>query len=695
MTGLKSSSKRTSIGTSAAACALALTASALAITPAVASPLPQTGPVTITDYVSDPDGFLDSEQVGEVRDAAMAARANGLSPYFVVVPDFSGNDAIDWCIASANRSSMSSEAVVFVLAYQERDSSWCTSLAENNGVITDSQIDNIWDGSLDLIRDSNPLESQAATDAAVYFANGLESAAAESGNNSGSVTPSEPSNGGGVSIWALLIFFGVIGMVIWFFSRRSKKKKSASAAGVPTISVAEQVATAKQQLLYSDEALRDAEDDVQFAKAQFGGARTDQFANAVQVARKGITDAFTLLPKLDDASSDPEKGAIAAQIMQIVGAVMPPVKAAQDQLQADRDKEVQAESRLPDLRSRVAEARADVPREQQRLQDLAVRFTPIQLQSLQNKPQQAAAFLDTADRYLNDAEAQLISDRSAAVQSLDSAASQLSLALSALESIRTAEQTIGESDRVLGAAIASITQDLSDVTRLANNQSAFAPLVNDANGAVAEGQAARQGTADPLGALDHLRKAEDALDQALAPLRSASDQNSRLAAQAKERYAAAEALVRQAQSMSQTSRGSMSLNARSAVSNAMAQLEQARVTLESSPQQSINSSTQAEQWARNALAEMQSAPMQQPQYRSGGSNSMLWGMLLGQMMGGGGRSHGGGYRSGGFGGGGYRSSGGFGGSGGFRSSGGSSGGFRGGGGGGGFRGGGGGRSGKF
>ncbi|WRS31116.1 hypothetical protein U6G28_05390 [Actinomycetaceae bacterium MB13-C1-2] len=695
MTGLNSSSKRTSIGRFAAACALTLIASVPVSTVAVASPLPQTGPVTINDYVTDPDGFLDSEQVGEIRDAAMAARSSGLSPYFVIVPDFSGNDPTDWCIASANRSSMSSEAVVFALAYQERDTGWCTSLPENNGIITDAQIDDIWYSSLDVIRDSDPLEGQAATDAAVYFANELESAAAGGGSSSGSITPTTSSSSGGVSIWVLLVFFVVIALVIWAFTRRSKKKAATSTSATQAMSLDEQVATAKQQLLYSDEALRDAEDDVQFAKAQFGGARTDQFANAVQVARKGITDAFTLLPRLDDTTSDAEKGSIAAQIMQIVGAVMPPVKAAQDQLQADRDKEVQAESRLPDLRARVAEARADVPREQQRLQDLAVRFTPIQLQSLQNKPQQAAAFLDTAERYLSDAQSQLLTNRASAVQSLDSAANQLSLALSALENIKTAERTIGESDRVLGAAIASITQDLSDVTRLASNQVAFAPLVSDANAAVAEGQAARQGNADPLGALDHLRQAEDALDQALAPLRSAADQNSRLASQAKERYAAAEALVRQAQSMSQTSRGNMSLNARSAVSNAMAQLEQARITLDSSPQQSINSSTQAEQWARNALAEMQATPTYQPNYQSGGSNSMLWGMLLGQMMGGSGRGHSGGYRTGGFGGGGYRSSGGFGGSGGFRGSGGSSGGFRGGGGGGGFRGGGGGRSGKF
>lgn len=667
--------------------ALTLATVPLLTLPAEAATLPIASPVTISDYVTDPDGFLDSSGAQEVRDAATAARSSGVSPYFVVVPDFSGNDATDWCIASANRSSMPSDAVVFVLAYEERDSSWCTSLPADSGIISDSQIDDIWYDSLDLMRDSNPLEPAVAAEVGVQFANELGRVASPSGTDVGTTTPSSPSSGG-VSIWALIVFFGVIALVIWAFTRRGKKKKQ---AGQPqAVSVEEHVQTAKQQLLYADEALRDAEDDVQFARAQFGGAKTDQFASSVQNARKGITDAFTLLPQLENATSDQQKGAVAGQIMQIVSAVMPPVKAAQDRLQADRDKEVQAESRLTDLRDRVAEARMDLPREQQRLADLAVRFTSIQLQSLQAKPQQAAAFLDTAERYLSDAQSQLSSDRAAAVQSLDSSASQLSLALSALESIRTAEQTIGESDRVLAAAIASITQDLSDVTRLAGNQSAFAPLVSDANSAVAEGQAARQGTADPLGALDHLRSAEDALDQALAPLRSASDQNTRLIAQAKERFAAAEALVNQAQSMSQTSRGSMSLNARSAVSNALSQLQQARATLGSDPQQSINYSSQAEQWARNALAEMQAAPMAQPTYQSGGSNSLLWGMLLGQMMGGsGGRSSG--YRSGGFGGG-Y--GGGFGGG-----SRGSSSGFRGGGGfgggGGGFRGGGGGRSGKF
>lgn len=703
----------------AAIAATALTASTVVLTAAAVPPpatasspgasiemalLPSAGPTAINDYVTDPTGFLDSSQASQVRSAATSALSNGIAPYYVLVPDFSGQDPMDWCIESANRSSLPENAVVFVLAYEERDSDWCTSLPADNPIISDSQINGAWQGALDQIRDSNPLQPQAAADAGIYFANQLASAA-----NSGAVTPGQGSNQGSASwgwFWGLLLILGIVVLIVVLVGSKKKGKQGGPAGGakVTPKSADEAVAQAQQQLLYADEALRAAEDDVQFAKAQFGSARTDAFSQAVTRARAGLTDAFTLLPRIDDAKSPQEKAAIAGQISQIVGSVMPPVKAEQDQIQASREREIGAEQQIADVQARINEARADIPREQQHLADLALRFTPTQLASLQDKPQLAGAFLDAAERHLQEAKMQVVTNRSAAVESVDSAASQLALALGALDSIKAAEKTIGESDRVLAAAIASISSDLNDVTRLAANQAAFQALVADAQAAIAAGQQARSGGGDPLSALERLRSAEGALDQALAPLRSTDEQRQRLAAQANERLAAAEALVSQANAQAQSGRAGMSLSARTEASNAVAQLGIARQTLQTDPVASINASTAAEQHARNALTQIQQTPMYPQQQRGGSNNSMLWGMLLGSMLSGGGGG-GGGYRGGssygsrnaGFGG----SSGGMfgGGSGGFRGSsgGGRSSGFRGGGfsGGGGFRGGGGGRSGKF
>ncbi len=689
----------------------ALIASFLAF-PAVAE---ATAPTPPRDVVTDPTGFFDASQVQQLRQAASSARAKGLETYFVVVPDFSGEEAPDWCIDSADSADLPSTAIIYVLAYEERDSGWCTSLPEDSPLITDDQIDDAWADSLDFLRDSDPLEAQAGADAGVYFANRLAtSAGAASSESSGTVTQA-PGNTNRGSLVPFLVLMALLAGVLVFFLFRSKKQKKPAKDSRKNAD--QLVSAAQQQLLASDELLRSAEDEVQFARAQFGPARTDQFANAVAVARAGLTDAFILLPQLDGASNA-TKVKIAEQITGILSTVMPPVKAAEERLEADREREVGAETRLQDMRERVAEARRAIPSEKKRLSDLALRFTPVQLASVQDKPEMAAKLLDSASEHLDQAKAQLATNRTEAVQNIDAASSQLALALGALESVRSAEKQIGDSDRVLAAAIASISSDLDDVSRLASSRSSFQTLVADAQNAIAQGQAARAGNGDPLSALAHLRSAEDALDQALAPLRGADEQRRRLGGQAAERVAAAEALVGQAQMQAGAAGGRMSLQSRTALSNAVASLASAKASLQTDPAASVAAAATAESQANIALTQMASMPAYVAQPQRSSNNSMLWGMLLGSMMSGGRgrpappRTP---YRQSGFGRpaapppprssrgfpsfGGFRSSGGSRGSSGFRGGGGSrgSGGFRGGGGGGfggGSRGGG-GRTGKF
>ena len=666
-------------------------------------------PPRISSFVTDDSGFLSESQTNQVSTAAAATSRNGLNVYYVLAPDFSGYDPLDWCLAAAGQSSLANNAVVFVLAYEERDSTWCTSLPEDSTIISDDQVDSAFDGALSIVSTSNPLSPQVAADAGEYFAEQLGAAASTgaAGTAVGS-TGSNAATGDSSTLpyFLLLIVLIGIGLVLWLIVRSSKNKTSGgTGTAQPAMKPEELVGQAQQQLLYSDEALRNAEDDLQFARAQFGNLRTDNFANAVKVARSGLTDAFELMPKMTDASNKQQKAQYATQILSIIQAVMPPVKEAQDQLKEARQREVSAEEQLRNMTERVKEARDSLVPERQRLQDLSLRFTPVQLESLLQKPQQAEAFLDAAQRYLDQARLELNTNRAKTVEDIDSAASQLALALGAIDSIRNAEQSIGESDRVLNSAIASISADLNDVERLAPRSLSFQPLVTEAQAAIADGQQARRGNGDPLAALGRLRSAEDALDEALQPLRSASDQQVRMQAQARERLAAAEAIVSQAQSQVQQGRYRAELSVRTAVSNANSQLTRARQTVQSDPEASINASTAAEAQARSALNQLRTARPQTTQ-RGGGSNSMLWGMILGSALSGGGRpprgygapprrGHGGqpfgSPRRSGFGGGS-----GLGGGSSFRGSSGKSGGsFRGGSSGGGFRGGGGGRSGKF
>ncbi len=652
-------------------------------------PLPSSEPVPLTEPVTDPTGFLTTSEAGSIRNEISLTAGRGIDTFVVLVPDFSGYDPTDWCSQAGNLSQLPENSVVFALAFEERDSSWCTNISEDSSLISDRAIDRAWDDALAIAAEADPMDGEHAAQASAAFVASIGSAIG-SGSSGGS-----GSAGGS---FAGVIFFvavaAIILAVVVVLAKSSKKKAKLGAAGksLPTNPQEQQhqVDLAQQQLLASDEALRAAADEVQFARAQLGYTQADKLDGAVQTAQKAISQSFQLLPSLQDAPNLAQKSQIAGQILATIAQVMPPVHEAQEELKASRDRQTNAESRLAELRARLQEAGVQAEVSEQKLNDLRLRFTATQLQSLEAQPKQAAAFIQAALQNCNEAQQQMDTNRAGAVDALDRATSQLQSALAAISSVNGAEKVISESNQVLGSAIASITSDLDDVTRLAANQANFSPLVDDAQNAIRAGQAARNGMGDPVAALQQLRSAEDALDAALASLRSEHDQRQRNTALAAERITAAQAMVSQAESTLAANRSSGDLQARSAVSNAQAQLAQARALQQSDPAASISASNAALASAQNALSSLQYSQRQPVNHRSSGNNSLLWGMILGSSMsnnsrnnrgswgspgysnqrGRSGGSFGGGRSSGGFGGGGRSSGGGFRGSsgGGFRGS---------------------------
>lgn len=666
---------------------------------------PAAPPITIDSPVVDPDGILTPTDVKNVEKAIGRAAEAGVNVVYVLVPDFSGADPTDWCSSSGDISDLSLNTVIFVLAYEERDTSWCTNMTEDNGIISDSEVDDAWDAALDRIRGVDPITSNALTNAGVSFADVIASKA-----SSGSTVPSSPSDTAPAAgtkdesrsgILELFIFFGVSGLLLWLLNSNAKKKKRLAAH--PTSAPGEDqealVAKARQQLFYADEALRSAKDEAAFAEAEFGYLRSDSLRNAVAAAQAGLDRAFTLLTQMNETQDVSKQAALAQQILAILDKTMPPVHAAQTALKGLRDKQLNAEQYLRELRARAQELSAEVPRAQTTLDRLAAKHSANELASLVNKPAQVAELIQSANELLGSAQAQITTDRQAAADTLEDASGTLAEAQANLLAIQKAEGQLAQANQALTATMASVTSDLQDVERLAKGQASLAPLVETARRALAQGELALAGSGDPITALADLKTADDALDQALAPLRSAEQQRQRDNALAAERINAAQAVLDQANSQLQLSRGYASLDARQAVTSAQTSLSQARSAQANDPQRAIKAADTAFSQGQRALMLIRNTPAQaqwspSQSRRRNRSNSMLWGMLMGSMMSSSrGRSRSSGYRTSGFGGPRppqRRSSGG---SRGRSSFGGSTGGFRGGGGGGGFRGGGGGFSG--
>ena len=94
-------------------------------------------PVTISDTVTDPDGWLSADQSSRIASAASSARAKGVDIYFVAVPDFSGTNMGDWCKQSIKQSGLSHTSIAYVIAYEERKHASCGNVGESTISDTD------------------------------------------------------------------------------------------------------------------------------------------------------------------------------------------------------------------------------------------------------------------------------------------------------------------------------------------------------------------------------------------------------------------------------------------------------------------------------------------------------------------------------------------------------------------------------
>ena len=672
------------------ACASAV--AGIALIAGLGAPALATSPVTISTSVTDPSGWLSDSQVSEISSSADEAGSAGLQVYFVTVPDFSGAEPIEWCKTSGLNSGLSNQSIVYVIAYKERMFTTCGNADQQ--VVTDSDITRATSAAKKVLAKSNPLDADTTTDAATTFISTLTStvtgqASSSSSHSSSTGVPSSGKSGFG---WIrTVVVFVVIGGLIAFFVKRNKAKGASTPAPkatadhpwtpgdqLPSLTEDQVLALTSQSstlLLQADELVRSAADELDFARAQFGETKTDAYVKALSGAQAGIAKAFTAQQTMNEASDSGSRTEAALTLQHELNQVMPALVEQQKAFNQLRDEEASVPTQATDVKTRILEAIAALPSVEAELTALQTLYSSTTVASLMDNPQQARALLDSASVAANQATSLATSDPSAALVQLDIARRALSMAGHQTEAIMSAKHDLAAANEVLTKAIASITSDLSDVTTLKADSAAFAPLVAEAQKAVAEAQSARAGSADPLAALENLRLAESQLDAALEPLRSQADARERKVQAARNAVSDAQAQYARANSYIQGRRGVIPLDVRSTLAEAKAELDQAVALVQTDPDQA----TTLAKSARSVALTVLSTPINDPSYRqadqfrhhtngSGGiftdntglGHALLWSVLMnaGHSLGQGGS--GGGFSGGGFSGGGF---GGFGGGG--------------------------------
>ena len=576
-----------------------------AILLALGLPALAASPMSISDSVTDPDGWLSSADRSTIESATSRAASSGKPVKVVVVANFSGTDAESWCQQTVQRSSLANGTVVYVIAYDQRRDAAC-SYNGPSGPYLQSAV-----RASEAQLTPNPLTSSAVANGVNAFVNTLVSGTSNSGSSSTSsgysgntgATDDDGRSLLGLFSMFLLLVVGVIAIAIGV-ARSSRRNRLAAqqAAQVDAESAARAAQEANRQLLSADEQVRTATDELNYARAQFGLNSTDEFAHAIEAGKAAVSRGFSAQAQMNSATAPAEQLRLATAIMQDLGTNMNPLSVIQASFATKRAEQASLPERIAEARERLAEELTDLERAKSELTSISALYPAQMLASLQDNPEQAEALLTSARSALDTAEASAPTDRAHAASALDTALRALTMANHQTDAIFSAKSDLDAIRDRLVAAISSISSDITDVNELNTDPAVFNPLVADAHAAIAEAQAALANTGDPLAALEHLRMSEATLDAALEPLRTKEEAYEKARTAAEAQISLAESAVSQAQRYVQGRRGAIDLELRSTLNNAETALSTARRSLEDDPEAASTHAMNARALADSVMA---------------------------------------------------------------------------------------------
>ena len=344
----------------------------------------------------------------------------------------------------------------------------------------------------------------------------------------------------------------------------------------PAAMTVEQLRTqAGSALVQADDTVRAAAEELSYAQAQFGLSATDAFTAALDSARKHLSRCFELRKILDDdiPETEPQQRQMYTEILQHCSEAVGEIRAQEEAFNKRRGIEANLPTSIAETAQRADETEQAIVMAETILVTLSAAYPASSLTSVAQAPEQARRLLAAGRTALDQARASVeASQEATAVEQVRIAQGSIAQAGQLAAQVTGARERLQSAAKDLEAAIASISSDLVDAKRLegAVPAATLAPLVADAEAAVAEGRQASGAnpSGDPLAALDHLARAEAAIDAALAPAREREENDSRARASLGSRLARLNSQVESVTSYITTYRGAVGPSARTALSEA-------------------------------------------------------------------------------------------------------------------------------
>ena len=650
--------------TAAGVTPLAPGASAGAVSAAAPRALPAAS-TTLTEHVTDELGILDATKAKQAVDTMSSKHGVGL---WVLTVSDSSRKASAIAEQTFKNTKLGRDDMLLVInipADGSASKSYKLQAHSNSSKFSESDYKRI---------DSALKKQLSAGDYDAAVAAIPENMSGSSGSGS-----SDGSSGSGSSALPLLLGGGAVaaagGAAAWTVYKRRKnkenddmlfgKRKNQSGApgnqpAGPAAMTVEQLRTqAGSALVQADDTVRAAAEELSYAQAQFGLSATDAFTAALDSARKHLSRCFELRKILDDdiPETEPQQRQMYTEILQHCSEAVGEIRAQEEAFNKRRGIEANLPTSIAETAQRADETEQAIVMAETILVTLSAAYPASSLTSVAQAPEQARRLLAAGRTALDQARASVeASQEATAVEQVRIAQGSIAQAGQLAAQVTGARERLQSAAKDLEAAIASISSDLVDAKRLEGSVPAatLAPLVADAEAAVAQGRQASGSSpsGDPLAALDHLARAEAAIDAALAPAREREENDSRARASLGSRLARLNSQVESVTSYITTYRGAVGPSARTALSEAARHATAATTVQTTDPVAALAEVAAAEPLVAQAQAlaeaDVRGSSSSSWSPRSGGGYSGgsgggldLGSLLLGGLLLGGGHSYGG------------------------------------------------------
>ena len=587
-----------------------------------------TEPLTTSGFVSDPDGFLSEEQRETIETPAKSFYSTYTTYIDVaVIPNFSGQKPLAWCEATLEQSRTKGKGILYVVAYEDGTNVSCAG----SELAKDSMTRLMLDGALSAARykhKTTPLTPEEAVAGSRTFIDSLRSdydfRARNAAENSKRRQEEEKrreeekkeeakrNRGANIIISAVIVIAIVSNLWVWI-----RKQREYDYAEPPTVDedteptpivdtvrrdALRAAAEARRRLSEAEEQVRAAEEDWNFARAQFGSAAAEEYGRRLEAAKEAISRGFDTYKQIEQTSDSHAKRRLATTITEDLDKNLPPLQDARKEFAAQREKRSSLPTQLADARERLVEELADLERSKEELSSIAGLYSESMLASLQDNPQRAAALLESARSALDTASAHIEADPTRAASALDTAQRALTMANAQTDAIFSAKTDLDAIRDRLGAAIGALSGDIVEVDGLEADTALLAPLLADARAAIALGQRALVNDEDPLGALENLRDVELRLEAVLAPLRTQEAAALKARESAQRHIRDADATLAFARKSLRNRQGSALFDANKLLREAEQAIGEAREALNKDPLQASAAASRATVLTNRALA---------------------------------------------------------------------------------------------